>query len=159
MRKPNESNQPESGVQGNPYESRPVSPSEAKSSEIPALRVLVVNDDAALSTKIATMIRDKYSIDVAQAPSPEEASKAIRAQEFDIVFFGHPAWEEGVLLYIDMLDARKSACQCILFMDDPSEVEPHFEGYLKVVAKPHWEELIAAADWTGHQSRIEHGRA
>lgn len=115
--------------------------------EFPPPKVLIVDNQANLRSLAATRIQEKYGYNVVQANSPAEAINATRDQEFEIIFFGHPAWEQGVLLYVDILNSRKHPCQFLLFMEDPSEVGTCFEDYLTVVAKPDWEGLLAAADW------------
>ncbi|MGZ3685346.1 MAG: hypothetical protein ACXVCI_15905 [Bdellovibrionota bacterium] len=121
---------------------------EGKPHAMRAPHVLVVDGQQFFRSKLAALIKRKFSIQVEEAGSLQDAATAIRDRQFDIVIFGNPEWEEGVALYIELLSQRRSPCQFILFLEDQSEPSLYFSNLLKVVPKPDFEALIATADWS-----------
>jgi hypothetical protein len=111
------------------------------------LRVLVVDDNPDFKTLISLNIQKLHSVVPVEVGSLDEATSAVYSQYFDIVFFGHKDWEEGILLYSWMLSEGQT-CQFILFMNDPAELKPEFDQQFKAVMKPDYKKLIASADWS-----------
>jgi hypothetical protein len=121
------------------------------SSRRPA-KVLFVDENPDVQLLFREKIKKQFPIELTVADSPEGAAESVKNLPFDVVIYGHSNWEEGVQLYIDVLNNQKPVPQFIMFMTDPSALIKEFEGYFATIRKLDFDELFEAINWFVYQS-------
>jgi len=118
--------------------------------------VLLVEEDSPSRALLAEVLEKRYGARVEQVATASDADPVALGRSIDILIFGNHDWEEGVLLYLELLNRQVSHCQLFLFIEASIELRPELRDLLQVIRKPGVERLLEALDKTVAR---QHGRA